>query len=72
MEQYDEYRGGGRLLDFMRTVQYHLSSARFPGEAPAGDNAGGADNDDDAPPAPLLPDVDDAPRAVPQLQGKED
>lgn len=73
VERYDEFRGGGRLLDFMRTVQYHLSSAKFPGEALADDNPGDAGNDagnDPAPQPPPLPDIGRAPQAVGQPQGK--
>ncbi|KAH7704995.1 hypothetical protein AAVH_27810 [Aphelenchoides avenae] len=70
VEQYDEYVGGGRLIDFMRTVQYHLCKAKFPGEAPAegdGENvdaehAGQGDLDEQPPRnaqilAPALPDL---------------
>lgn len=70
VERYDEYRDGGRLLEFMRAVQYHLGSARFPNEVPANDNANIAGNAA-PPPAPALPDVDAAPQQVPQRQGRE-
>lgn len=59
-------------VDVMRAVQYHLSSARFPGEDPAGEDADGVGGNGPpaAPPAPPLPDVDGAQQAVPRRIGE--